>query len=139
MPNYPTDDLRFYVLMRTDMISMNAGKGHAQSAHAQKAADTDIIKNQVFGADRRTQYAIWEAMTPQGFGTTITLSVNAQQMYGVVSLMKAAGIPAGIVHDPTYPLVDGDVVHLIPVDTCGYVFGDKSEVAALLGQFSLCP
>jgi hypothetical protein len=42
---------------------------------------------------------------------------------------------AGVVHDPTYPIVDGDVVHHIPLDTCAYVFvpnKEKDEFASMM-------
>jgi hypothetical protein len=50
---------------------------------------------------------------------------------------------AGIIHDPTYPLRDGMITHLIPLDTMGFVFVSdrlKDELAkTLLSSYGLHP
>jgi peptidyl-tRNA hydrolase len=106
---------RLYILMRTDLASMNSGKGMAQAAHA---ANAFIHEWQCAeGID------IWQAETSQGFGTTITLSVPSKSaLVDMVAIADALGYPSGLVHDPSYPVRDGQVTHLVPVDTCGYVF-----------------
>lgn len=120
-----------YILMRTDLTSMNPGKAVAQGAHA---------ANQFayFMDPKDAMYIMWKDATFAGFGTTITLSVNEAQLNAVDALIRNAkfGV-SGIVHDPSYPLVDGDYVHSIPLDTCGYVFGDKRALDVLLGNLGL--
>jgi hypothetical protein len=50
---------------------------------------------------------------------------------------------ADVVHDPTYPILDGEVVHHIPLDTCAYVFVPNKEndkfASTILKKFSLHP
>lgn len=129
-------DPRLYILMRTDMDSMNAGKAMAQAAHAANAFVADIEKRQrerpqVLEVDRA--YMKWKAQAHQNFGTTIVLGVDSSQLHECVAQAGLYGFVANIVHDPTYPIRDGSVTHLIPVDTCGYVFGPEGEVACLKG------
>lgn len=115
-----TEDIPvLYILMRTDLESMNAGKAVAQGGHAANmfAHCTDRSKE---------RYKHWISATNEGFGTTIVLSVNEKQMYEAVS--NAGAFSSNIVHDPTYPIQDGEVVHHIPLDTCAYVFGYKEDL-----------
>jgi hypothetical protein len=39
-----------------------------------------------------------------------------------VSLIKTQGYLCDVIHDPTYPITDGSVTHVIPLDTCAYIF-----------------
>jgi len=143
-----------YILMRTDLESMNPGKAVAQGAHAanQFTHEADALKHSediyipvLFdqrGSNVERQigmYEYWKTRTGDGFGTTICLGVNEDQLKRVVDAGRAAGMLANITHDPTYPLRDGDVTHFLPLDTCGYIFGDKGELQILLGQFNLMP
>jgi len=48
-------------------------------------------------------------------------------------------VVAGWVHDPTYPIRDGEVTHLIPLNTCAFVFGTKAECRDTCGGFELHP
>lgn len=110
-------DAALYILMRSDMKSLNAGKAMAQAAHAanQFAATASTAVP--------TLYTEWEGQTPDGFGTTIVLDATSGEcMYNVVEDAQDEGFLADIVLDPTYPISDGEVTHLIPVLTCGYVF-----------------
>tara|TARA_B100000900_G_C20319887_1_gene609683 strand:+ start:227 stop:634 length:408 start_codon:yes stop_codon:yes gene_type:complete len=128
-----------YILMRTDLDSMNPGKAMAQASHASNAfvhsADPGYnVDEELFNT--------WENSTHQGFGTVLVLGVNEVQMRTAVEVAESCGIdkfPSGIVHDPTYPLQDGDTTHFIPVDTCGYIFGDKDDVLlqSIVGNFEL--
>ncbi len=123
----PTNkDHRLYILMRTDMASMNPGKACAQAAHAANkfTRNPDLIKGAMGQA-----YIEWsESAGPhiegrfQGFGTTITLSVNENALFETINIAKENGLPSGLVFDPTYPLRDGDFTHLISIVTCGYIF-----------------
>ncbi len=154
-----------YVLMRSDMDSLNPGKMVAQGAHAanyfawtmkkkredfctkvgefhsfedmekaKMAKSLDYYKRWIHHIRLFTQ---WETSTPQGFGVTICLDVDEHSLPLVVNAALAMSMPAGVVHDPSYPLIDGEVLHLLPLDTCGFVFGEKSNLEALLGQFDL--
>ena len=72
----------------------------------------------------------------------LVLGVNEAQMRTAVEVAESYGVdkfPCDIIHDPTYPLQDGDTTHFIPVDTCGYIFGDKDDIRleAILQNFEL--
>lgn len=130
-------EVYLYVLMRTDLASMNAGKAVAQGAHAANACvaaarrSPDPVLRAMLGG--------WERQTTQDFGVTITLGVNEAQMRAAVMVAGALGLHAGICHDPTYPLIDGEVCHLIPLDTCGYILARKADSAPVVGNFTLMP
>ena len=142
-----------YILMRSDLDSLNTGKAVAQGAHAanqfsydmhqlQDAIpdDSDIMTGPLATPENdrlRLLFEQWESSTPQGFGVTICLDVIGYQLPLVVEAAKRMNCAAGVTHDPSYPLLDGKVLHLLPLDTCGYVFGDKSDLRILLGQFDL--
>ncbi len=114
-------DSRLYILMRTDMASMNPGKGMAQAAHAANAFVRDWGESSEYVLD-------WQKQTPQGFGTTITLAVtNEDAMRDMIDIARALDYPAGIIHDPSYPVRDGEITHLIPINTCGYIFVEDAS------------
>ena len=128
-----------YILMRTDMDSMNPGKAMAQASHASNA----FVSNAEPGyyVDENL-FNDWQDSTPQGFGTVLVLGVTEAQMRTAVEVAESFGVdkfPCDIIHDPTYPLQDSDTTHFIPVDTCGYIFGDKEDplLQSILQNFEL--
>lgn len=129
-----------YILMRTDLASMNAGKGMAQASHASNAFVHCDLGNH---SDRLTRELSrkWREETSQGFGTVLVLGVNETEMRTAVDVAEKLDYVSGIVHDPTYPLIDGDFCHFIPLDTCGFIFGDKNDplLGAIVGNFNLHP
>jgi len=122
-----------YILMRSDLDSMNAGKGMAQAAHAANA----FVKH----AEKKNDKLVdsWINSTKQGFGTTIVLAVDGVELQDLIDNAQGLGLIAGIVHDPSYPVRDGSVTHLIPLDTCGYVFGSREfqPLRQLIGSWEL--
>ena len=126
-----------YILMRDDMDSLNPGKAVAQGAHAANLFDWEM-ENVPQTAKFTEMHTQW-VESGSGFGVTLCVSVNYHQLHGVIAFLQDAGYPASIVHDPSYPLLDGKTLHLLPLDTCGYVFGDKEELAAILRQYDLYP
>ena len=116
-----------YILMRDDMESLNPGKGMAQSAHASNIFMIANIKDDGF---RR-----WAG--ERGFGVTIVLAANVDQILEKYKLAKKSGFKTGLVRDETYPLTDGDTLHLLDIVTCGYVFGDRDELQSILGDLEL--
>lgn len=123
-----------YILMRNDMESLNPGKSVAQGAHAANQFTHSYKESdppdELFEEWRRQG---------NGFGTTLCLGVNEIQLNMVVEFARNAGYKAGVTHDSSYPLRDGGVTHFLPMDTCGYVFGDKDDLRILLSQFGLLP
>ena len=130
-----------YILMRTDLASMNPGKAMAQASHA----GSTFVHNAEPGYNVDEElFNAWQKETPQGFGTVLVLGVTEVQMRTAVEIAESFGVdkfPCEIIHDPTYPLQDGDTTHFIPVDTCGYIFGDKENITlqAILQNFELHP
>ena len=128
-----------YILMRTDLDSMNPGKAMAQASHA----GSTFVHNAEPGYNVDEElFNAWQKETPQGFGTVLVLGVTEVQMRTAVAVAESFGVdkfPCEIIHDPTYPLQDGDTTHFIPVDTCGYIFGDKDDplLEAIIGKFEL--
>lgn len=124
-----------YILMRNDMDSMNAGKAIAQGSHAANS----FIADQPIKMDPLIE--TWQEETPQGFGTVLVLAVNEAQMRTAVAIARDLEFSAEVIHDPTYPLRDGDVCHFLPIDTCGYIFGDKNDpiLKTIVGNFPLHP
>lgn len=131
-----------YILMRTDLASMNPGKAMAQASHASNAFVQHAEQTKGNSVpEQYTNFDQWRNETPQGFGTVIVLGVNELEMRAAVEVAQSCDLIAGVVHDPTYPLRDGETVHLIPLDTCAYLFGDKETpiLGKILGNFSLHP
>lgn len=130
-----------YILMRSDLDSMCMGKAMAQASHASNAFLFNVF-NDIEEEDPKAKLALdWQESTLQGFGTVLVLEVNEKQMREKTALADRAGYVAEIIHDPTYPLLDGDALHTIPLDTCSYVFGDKNDeiLSTILGDLELHP
>ena len=137
--NKNADDYRFYIFMRNDLDSMNTGKACAQAAHAQRHADFCILEDKQF-ENHSNDYKNWCFQTSQSFGSTVCLQVDGRKLEEVTDFFKSStDFPCGKIHDPTYPLIDGSVLHLIPLDTCGWVFGHKDSLSAVLRYFELHP
>ena len=147
-----------YILMRNDLASMNAGKGMAQASHASNAfvfaelkkmlkrpwsSVKDFYRVFINGDPENASglFIRWVHSTTQGFGTVLVLGVDEVQMRTAVDVSRMLKFTADVIHDPTYPLVDGDFCHFIPLDTCGYVFGNKNDpvLGAMVGCFQLHP
>ena len=130
------DDLTLYILMRTDLNSMNAGKAMAQANHAYgalKAAIRDKLH-------RQNAYVEWMGQTAQEFGTTIVLAGNAEEISFALRLCRTnRDVVAGWVHDPTYPIRDGRITHLIPLNTCAFIFGTKKDCQTMIAGMRLHP
>jgi len=136
-------DPRLYILMRTDMASMNPGKGMAQAAHAANAFVGDMedfARNGPIEGSQHTQaFRAWAQQTAQNFGVTYTLAVPDEvTMENTVKMARMLHYPADVIFDPTYPVRDGLVTHLIPVYTCAYVFSPDGA-PRFLSKFDLHP
>ncbi len=135
-----------YILMRTDMASMNNGKADAHSGHAASsfAYFYYMMNRELRGGspEHRDTDAmdLWHQCTSQGFGTKLSMSVDEFAMNKIVENAVKLGFAAEVVHDPEYPLLDGATLHLIPCNTCAWVFvPDKDDPIAkmLLGGLTL--
>jgi peptidyl-tRNA hydrolase len=130
-----------YLLARNDLASLNPGKLAAQCAHAANFFEMEAESRSVSDDSFLQTWQDWASDTHQNFGTTIVLGAPIDQIRTVVDAMSAMGYLTGVVHDPTYPIRDGDVTHLIPLDTCAFVFvADRSNddtAKQILGKIPL--
>jgi hypothetical protein len=131
------NNLVLYVIMRTDLASLNPGKAMAQSNHAYGALKRRIRSS----LTRQKDYLAWQGTTEQDFGTVIVLGGNEGEIQEALDRIDRLHLPvvAGWVHDPTYPVRDGAVTHLIPLNTCAFVFGTKAQCDDACGWFNLHP
>jgi peptidyl-tRNA hydrolase len=143
-----------YVLMRDDLASLNSGKAMAQAVHAGNAVETHFetqmqVASTGSDTDEKTKAAElssafyeWKHQTSQGFGTTIVLCGSMAKIKTDIEWLQRNDFLASVVHDPTYPLQDGSVTHLIPLDTCAYVFApnkDDQYLRMILNSYELHP
>lgn len=110
---------------------MCAGKAMAQASHASNA----FIKHAKEVDAYVDNVDIWEAETKQGFGTVLVLETwDWAKTVLDVTRLKDFMYVCGVVHDPTYPIVDGSIVHHIPLDTCAYVYTTCKETDSFLSN-----
>lgn len=123
-----TSDMVFYILMRTDLESMNPGKAMAQSSHAYGALKSQIRMKVAL----QPAYLEWMNTTQQDFGTTLVLGGNRGQIDEVLARirkwMRPQDVACDWVFDPEYPIRDGEVTHLIPLHTCAFIFGKEEDI-----------
>jgi peptidyl-tRNA hydrolase len=139
-----------YIIMRNDLASMNSGKAIAQGSHA---ANAFVHQFHRWSQEQNSQgkseqlesltkaFYDWENSTQQGFGTVLVLEGKMQNIEHTVNLFKAENYISSLVFDPTYPIVDGEVVHHIPLHTCAYIFVPQGKndlyAMSLLSQYNL--
>jgi len=125
------------ILMRSDMASLNAGKGMAQAAHASSVmaarfenasrGDDPIVISHLLPV-----YEEWQQTTVQQFGTCLVLDgIDEDTIRETMDAVSLTSLYGEIIHDPTYPVLDGTVCHHIPINTCAVIFGMKSETDSI--------
>jgi hypothetical protein len=110
-----------YILMRTDLPSMNPGKAMAQASHASNMFVHDINNIDVKTLPGEAEYLygqakLWRYQTSRGFGTVLVLGCEYRDIENLISL--GANLNSsyffGAVVDPSYPyIVDTEVANLI--------------------------
>lgn len=115
------------IIMRNDMRSMTPGRCAAQAAHASTAFSTRMEKifeneNTVAAGDQFDSYLDWRDSTTQNFGTTIVAQANLSTIEELEFLASKENLISAMIVDPTYPVRDGQTVHLVSVVTCSYIF-----------------
>ncbi len=131
------DMLVCYVLMRTDLASLNPGKAMAQSHHnygalkraARDGNDIELMK----------QYLAWQEISGQDFGTVVTLGGTEGEITEALAYAERINAPvlSGWVWDDTYPFQDGETLHSIRLNTNAFVFGTKLRCVDIVGGFEL--
>ena len=120
--DYMVEDFYLYILMRNDMDSLSGGKSVAQGAHAANMFTKYMEKH---NSQYHKEYKKW--LGGRGYGTTITLSADEEEINQVMSLAVEDSYPADTVIDETYPLKDGKVTHYFPCMTCAYIFAPRRD------------
>jgi peptidyl-tRNA hydrolase len=128
--------IKLYILVRTDMASMNAGRTAAQCAHAANyfvKSAKELIENIDNPNDSFIRnFNEWENQTNQGYGTTIIKNGGTKEdIIQKLNKIDHQYFTATIV-DPEYPIQDGDFVHVLPnILTCAFAFPFGSEDTGL--------
>ena len=131
MSDYPV----LAIFMRNDLESLNPGKAVAQGSHAANHMETVVAGNR----HMKDIFKDWKH-GGQGFGTALVFEGRWYEIESAIDMViqsKNADVVVGVVLDPTYPLRDGQVTHHIPLHTCAWIFGMKSEVSKYTGGFAL--
>lgn len=131
-----------YILARNDIASMNPGKLAAQVAHAATHFEQLLpklltnSKDQEYNNRLSALVAAWRG--DRYFGTTIVLEETDTKSFEAFPrdahwtvTSEDDIVVCGTVTDPTYPLRDGSVTHLISLETCHYIFFDKDASKVL--------
>lgn len=131
--------IKLYIIVRTDMASMNAGRVAAQCSHASNFFVKTARETIEYINDPDDQFTKnfneWENETDQGYGTVIVLDGGSKANIERLMDTMERDYLVGEVIDPEYPIQDGYVVHILKdVFTCAFAFqfGDQ-DVGALRG------
>lgn len=121
-------DYVLYILMRTDIPSMNPGKAMAQASHASNAFVSKLNELRKLAKDNNDKRDYiphqlemeahgWETSTDQGFGTVLVLGCeldDIRKIAGSVQVEQPTDLLFGSVVDPTYPyIVNHEIKDLI--------------------------
>lgn len=112
---------RLFILMRTDLPSLNPGKAMAQAAHAANAFQTVVQDLCLSHPDQRAANH-WMRQARQGFGTTVVLAATLDQIRNAHTVAARIGLISDVILDSTYPEDGPEGRTYAPVETCGYVF-----------------
>lgn len=121
-----------FILMRSDLESLNPGKMAAQATHAANDFQSQAQEIMKFEfkqwCGETDEPGCWKAGT---FGTTIVLDGKTEEhitnaINDLDSFFEGvANFNSGIITDSSYPLKDGTFTHLIPLVTCAWIFVDR--------------
>lgn len=118
--------IKLYIIVRTDMASMNAGRTAAQSAHAANyfvKMAKDLIEDLTEDDPFVRNFNEWENQTQQGYGTTIVLDGGSlDELTDLMYEIDGDYFTTWVI-DPEYPLQDGSYTHILKdVKTCAFAF-----------------
>ena len=145
--------------MRNDLGSLGPGRAAAQASHAANAFWHK------YGNTKDAK--VWAATTPQGFGTAIVLGTTLGEIQAKTATATIQKIPSELIIDTDYAItispevayfIDekasydrmGEHIKIEPSEkdpgklilhrqeiTCAYIFGNKEELAPILGDLPL--
>lgn len=153
-----------YILMRTDLPSMNPGKAIAQGSHA---ANQFVYTMNTLNIHKNLEnmFNIWQSETNKGFGTVLVLGATKDQIdftFGEIDDTKvnSTNCLSDWVVDPTYPFITNEEIYKLLVSnsnitgqkldngnyvcfreekTCAYIFSDKDTISPFLSHLNLHP
>jgi peptidyl-tRNA hydrolase len=134
IPN-SNDTSCLYILMRTDLASLNPGKAMAQASHA-----TSMFEERCKSNSTLKSYAdVWR--DKHYFGPTVVLGATERQIAEVMDSLDRtdAWKASQLCIDPTYPIKDGSATHHVSLLTCAFVFCKVSLAEKFLCHLSLHP
>jgi peptidyl-tRNA hydrolase len=123
-----------YILMRTDLDSLNPGKAMAQACHAANQM-VWTIENEGNSVSKESLKR-WQSQAGT-FGTTIVLDAGSENSIRnkVDFIQRNVSIDNAISEitiDPEYPIRDGKVIHIIgDFLTCAWVFSPNGRLSEL--------
>lgn len=122
---------RLYLIGRSDIPQMNAGKLAAQAAHAASEFEAHVATTAP-DTVLRDMYSKWRE--DRKFGVTITLIGTDNEIRELLSTQ----LHRGYVHDPTYPMFNaqGDMFTW-PLDTVGWCFPTNTSQLASVQESGL--
>lgn len=133
-------DLAVYVLVRTDLPSMNPGKAMSQCHHA------GVQMMHTYSTDPMVIAYIMDGAKQGGggFNTTIVLGATYDQICAAQPMATMLGQPdyllCGSVIDPSYPfVVDKEIADLIPKTETTKIVGelDNGKVLMVRPEFTV--
>jgi len=142
------DEPILYILIRTDMDSLQGGRIYPQVAHAASDFESlmrDEVPGQINIGDMtaiRSLFWAWKGHTQNQFGTTIVLDgISLETFHELDEMMENSSIDVEYVSehvvDERYKLEDGGAVHEVSVITGMYVFGKRGELRQWMQSFAL--
>jgi hypothetical protein len=131
------ENLRLYAIVRDDVRSLveDSGKPSAQAMHAQSASMRRVFCRKQWGDVWADRYGQWLDQCGGDFGTVTVLKAPFSDIETMTK--NCTGFPNGMIHDPTFPIMDGEVGTTMPLDTCAWAFGDKDHLSPILGHLPL--
>ena len=153
------ENLYLYILMRSDLHSMGAGRAAAQASHAANAFIHRYGRSTKAG-EVNPLIKNWQNQTPQGFGTAIVLSCDIDKLHETTQKASQQKFFFDTIVDPDYVItVPAEVIPYIDANnlnkfeqsktdptkylfhreeiTCAYIFGDKEKLSPLLSGLPL--
>ena len=123
------EEIKLFCIVRTGLETMTPGRIAAQVAHAASAAAKTSPKT----ADSLARYTLWVKQAGT-FGTTIVLNGGSSDNFNRIFVALCEEAPLnfwGEIVDPTYPILDGDTVHLVEVSTVIWYLGFSGDIPAI--------
>lgn len=124
---------KLYIIVRTDMASMNAGRTAAQATHAAnyfvKMANETLEYMEGVEDHFTRRFKEWQNETDFGCGTVIVLDGGTIQNIKETVDEIALDYLTAIFVDPEYGIKDGNVTHMLKdVPTCAFAFAFEDSV-----------